>query len=426
MRKMLATTVALESIVNPVITGLISLEEEQLLLGEASELGNEISNDLGEVDRLAETSDVLEDLAVIADGISNATPTEIDLLNAAGSMAVTGTDIPSEELIPAMESFKGKKIAIENFTAKAKTIWENIQKFVKKIWDNITLFFKKIFATLPNLQKRVADAKAAVEKVEGKNEEKSVTISAGTAGMTVSGVAVKNESDYHAKFVDLAKANVYALKTLPAQTVTFGLAIASGISEFHPVEAEASANKFVTEIETAAKPFVDAKVQNFLGNVTILPGEFPLNLGTKDLLSKLETYKTVTSKIAPSDKPAPSSIEITPLTTDGIKTLLKEAEAILKTMEDFYKTNQKSMETTRKAIESASEKATASFKSNQETKGAEAYYRAMLNYNQTYAAMVTSPATKMISNNVSCINVLLMVVNKSLAGYKQTTAVAVV
>jgi hypothetical protein len=427
MRKMLATTVALESIVNPVITGLISLEEEQLLLGEASELGNEISNDLGEVDRLAETSDVLEDLAVIADGISNATPTEVDLLNAAGSMAVTGTDIPSEEIIPAMESFKGKKVAIESFSAKAKTIWENIQKFVKKIWDNITLFFKKIFTTLPNLKKRVTELKAKVEKTEGKNDEESIIVSAGVSYLATDGKAIKNEADYLKSFSRLVTANKFALYNVPDSVKKAGNEIAKNIAAFNPATPDASANDLIKDLENLKTALSsDFKNIDILGNVTLSVKSTDV-AADANVLAKLDAYKNLGAEIKVTDKVSfnVDSVQIKPLSISGSLGLLKFAEEIILEIEDFEKNMQKDMNGIADSIKKASDKATSAFKETSDNKAAEPIYRAMLNYNQTYLKMISSPATKMISVDMAAINVLLMVVNKSLTGYKADKLVTV-
>jgi hypothetical protein len=419
MRKILFSNIATENMNSAVTTGLISLEEEQILLNEASDLGNAVSNDLAEVDRLAETSDVLDDLAVIADSIEKATPAETDLIDAVGSMAVTGTDIPSEEVVPAMESFVGKKIATESFSAKAKTIWENIQKFLKKIWDNITLFFKKMFATLPNTKKRLAELQEKTKSLSGKNNESSITISAGTSFMCQHKRAPKDSKEYLRFFTSLIGVNETVFFGQAKTIEEIGKVIATGIDGFKPNNPGSSVLDFITNFEKAAEKLkLPVTPFTFIGNGTLESSNPTDTDDGKDILHTLSLGLKYGITFSTSKESAPDSIEIKSLTETEIHSVIKYAQDALEKIEQFETNYSKKLEEIGTSIKKASDKAAAAFKTSEPTKESEALFRAVLNYNQVYAKLVSGCNTKLISHNFSCINVMMMVVNKSLAGYK--------
>ena len=177
--------------------GELSLEEEQVLMDEAATDAAEVDKDLGESERVIEVSDALEDLAVIADGIEEATPAEAALIETAGDMAVAGTDVQPEEVVPAMESYIGRRIATEGIRETARAIWESIQRWVKSIWEKIEKFFYKLFGVIPGMRKRIAALEKRVDEAVGKKvEEKKVTISSGVASLCIDYKPVKNEGEF--------------------------------------------------------------------------------------------------------------------------------------------------------------------------------------------------------------------------------------
>lgn len=99
MRKFLSSAVALESAV--VTHSSISLEEEMQMVADAAAAIPQIAADLTEIDGVVERSEGLEDLAVIADGIDEASDTEIALINNSAAMAVAGTDVAPSEILGA-------------------------------------------------------------------------------------------------------------------------------------------------------------------------------------------------------------------------------------------------------------------------------------------------------------------------------------
>ena len=104
-----------------------AMEEAEVMEEEARELAAEITADNAEAERAADLSDSLEDLAVVASSIDEATPAETQLIQLAGDMATAGDEeVTSEDIVPATESFVGQRIAVEGFVEKAKQIWEAI------------------------------------------------------------------------------------------------------------------------------------------------------------------------------------------------------------------------------------------------------------------------------------------------------------
>ena len=149
----------------------ISQEEAVVSEAEANDLASEMTNDGVEAERAMDTADSMEDLAVIADSVDEATPTETALMQVAGDMAVAGTDVDSEDVVPATECFKGRRVAAEGFRETARNIWNAIKKFVKDIWDKLEKWFYKIFGAIPNLRKEVEKMRKRLEATldEGKS-----------------------------------------------------------------------------------------------------------------------------------------------------------------------------------------------------------------------------------------------------------------
>ena len=169
-------------------TPVLSLEEEQIMMSDAADLASEIGQELNECDRIIEVSDALEDLAVIADEIEQASPVEIALIEKAGDMAVAGTDIEAEEVVPSLESFRGKRIATEGLRDTAALIWKNIQEFLKAVWEKIEKFFYNIIGTIPTIRRRLEALAKKIEATESKSPRGTVfevNTTAGSMGSVV-------------------------------------------------------------------------------------------------------------------------------------------------------------------------------------------------------------------------------------------------
>lgn len=423
MRKILAS-VALENqnIVKPFKT--LSLEEEQLVMAEANEINNEVENGLSEADRLTDVVDTLEDLAVVTDKIEEATPVELNLIDAVASMAVAGSEVDSEKVIPAMESFKGKKIATESFVQRAKDIWATVQRFLAKIRDNIILFFKKMFSTIPNLQQKVSDLQKKLETRADDNTENNIEILAGISYLSVDGSVSKDQAELLKNLKDLQKLSEEVFVEYPRVTTAFSNAVVAGMHDFDPADPEVAATKAVKALSTAVSAISAnaTKKQHFLGNSAVAVNVELVK--TSNPHAQLASYLNFKAKVEKSTKATEtSSVKYTAFSKKECKDLLDTAEKILSAMDKFDDIFKHDIEKASKAVEDATKamatKQTAfesTEKDSAKLEKAHVMYRTFADFNKTITHQMNSPYSALISNNVSVINTILMAVNKSMVG----------
>jgi len=486
MRKFIAErAVALESHQGAVL----SLEEEQLMETEAAATAAEVETDLSEAERVEEVSDALEDLAVIADGIDEATPAEINLIENSAAMAVAGTDIEPEEVlgtgtvietpaienddptetpaepatpaapvvpvegetpaepatVPAMESYKGKKIAteaIEAIVKKAKQIWEQIQKYLSKIWENIESFFYKMFAVVPGLRKRIKELQTRISETDGQAAaEKEITITTGVSALSVNYAPVKNEAELKKHFGEFSEMAKLSLGSIIDENCKFGEMVAASISKFDPSSAPAElgalnaklkgamgSEKYVKGGSGNASRFSGFKAHYspaMMGNMSLVH-KTPIGKENLSVLEEADQYRNAGISLVPTSdttKEGPKEAKIATLSLKSMSDLLKDANDILDTMEEFKRgSRSKKMSAVRKELAAASDKATKAMddaaKGDEAHKNAIPYYRSMLNFNTAYTRWSQSPAVPMFAHSITTIRAVMNVIGKSLAAYK--------
>jgi hypothetical protein len=131
-------------LVPPVEEEDVSLESLVTTLGMAIEEMVEIGANLREAERAIQTSDALDDLAHVAKSIETATPAQAALIETVGDMAVAGTDVEPDAIVPSLEQYVGRSVALEaeGIKDRAKKIWEAIVAFVARIWERIRAFWR--------------------------------------------------------------------------------------------------------------------------------------------------------------------------------------------------------------------------------------------------------------------------------------------
>jgi len=151
----------------------MSMEEEMLIADQANTDASEIREAVAESTRTLEVSDALNDLAETAGRITEATSTELELVERAAQVAVAGTDRDPSALVPAIEQYLGKPIAMEDFKETAKKMFEFIMGILKKIRDKIMSFFKSAVVIPAQIQR----LEAVESKLKEANEEAVVASS---------------------------------------------------------------------------------------------------------------------------------------------------------------------------------------------------------------------------------------------------------
>lgn len=129
----------------------------------------QIDDTLKDTNRTIDVAQALEELAVVADSIENATQAEANLIEIGGNIAVAGTHIPAERVIPSMEGFIGRSISIEEFKLKEvlDKIWEAIKRAFAAVWDKLREFFKSSDIVLGRSLNKVRELKKTLHDMRG-------------------------------------------------------------------------------------------------------------------------------------------------------------------------------------------------------------------------------------------------------------------
>ncbi len=437
MRKLLLTT-ALES--GALGDANISLEEEALMVSEAQDDAAEVSTDLAEAERLIEVTDALEDLAVVADDIEEATPTELQLIETVGQAAVAGTDVEPEEIVPAMEGFKGGRIATEGIRDRARSIWEQIQRYLKQIWEKIEGFFYKLFGTVPSLRKRVAALRDRVDSKQGmKSEAKTVDIP-GATYLSISGTPIKNDAALTKGLNALHEAAKFVYGGYSDSIATRGEIIADALNKFDIKEAESAAITLRDKLAAAKAPALPG---GGTSDKTRFPGFDtkigPALLGNHSLASKIFTDSTDTTVLGSLDKFRRAGVELITtqekpkahtgkaeyslMSMSAMNSALDNLDKILDLVEEYRRGKRsKDIAKSRDSIKASSTKATKSMDNaktgDEEARATVAYYRAMINFNAAYARWVQQPAVPFSGSALSTVRATLALIEKNLVTYK--------
>lgn len=423
--------------------GAISMEEEQVMMGEAAADAAEIATEITEAERVVEVSNALEDLAAVADQIEEASPAETALVEIAGDMAVAGTDIQPDEIVPVMESYRGGKIATEGLKERAVTMVKNIIEFVKSIWERIKKFFYNIFGAIPSMRKRVKSLKEKAEATYNApaldNAKKTFPVKRGVASLCVDMTPVKTAKEVSDAVTKLQEAADFVYGPSIERRAELGKKLAEAIADFDPTKADGQAKSFAEEVGkfigslkvpgTSTAPAQDGfdvtAGNQLLGNVRLMRRVFKST--GKDVLADLDAHRRSGVELTSSREKGgsiPGDFAFNTMKAQEAEEILTKIEKILDVLEDYNKgKNSKSVDDAKKKMEDASAKATKSFDSmsNAEEGSAErsAYpiYKAMVGYNVAYARWVQSPAVTFANHVMTELNAVMTVVQASLAQY---------
>jgi hypothetical protein len=423
----------------------ISMEEEAIMLDESSQAAAETAQDLSEAERIVEVSDALEDLAVVAGSKDELTPQEAQLLETAGDMAVAGTDVDPDEIVPSMESFKdanGKilgSIVMESFREKAKSLWEAILRILKDIWNKIEAFFYKIFGTIPRRRKQLAALKDKAEHASGLQRKEAKFSVAVNRYMVTGGAPIKTVEGYQKALGDVVKTAEWVYGPYVDSLGKKGDKIASALEDFNVDNPAESTDKLRAELPATAhapgavshrssrwEKFSVMKGHDLLGGVSL----FSLSLegkGGENTLAVLERERQAQVHLSESQdksKDNSSSIDFPTITPVQCESLIKDLEELFEAMEKYQRGKAKGeIEKTRKKIEAASKKAEgASSKAKESEEAAERaavpHYRALINFNIAYARWIESPIMGFTKLGFGVANTTISLIERSLAQYK--------
>ena len=416
---------------------MLSLEEEMLMVDEAAQDESQVERDLSESERVIEVSDALEDVAVVADGIEAATPGEVALIDTASQMAVAGTDIEPEQVVPAMESFMGKRIATETIRDTAKTIWENIQAFLTKVWNQIVAYFR-VGAVVTMVEKRI-DALEKKIKDLGKLKEGAKPIKLKSSFLALDGKVVKNVGELDKGLKTITSAAAFVFGENADHVAKNGEALAAVIGKFTP-ENHAEVMKELLEkfldfnawmdIGSMDKDDGDYQVKvgpSLLGGGRLVQRMYKPKDGATSPLGALERFRKSGITLDAGSDPAPAEAEFATLTVSQMESALKDAKDILKQLKDFHAgARLDKLKKAGDALKAASKKATAEIaKIKQDDKGQSAVindYRAALNLNVAFTRWVQTPALPFYGKCLSAVKAITHVVASSAGQYESKDA----
>lgn len=135
-------------------------EIEEILSIES--LGEEISNEIAESNRVEEVADNLLDLSTIVERIEHPSETDIALIQTTANMAVAGTDVAAQAILPAMESFTDMGVAAEGIGEKAAAAYNSLRESAAGLAQKVGQFIKKIFSTLSYKEQKLGELKNRV------------------------------------------------------------------------------------------------------------------------------------------------------------------------------------------------------------------------------------------------------------------------
>ena len=427
----------------------ISQEEAEVMETEAKTLETEMSNDVQDAERALDTADSMEDLAIIADSVDEATPTETALMQVAGDMAVAGTDVDSEDVVPATECFKGRRVAAEGFRETARNIWAAIKKFVKDIWAKLEKWFYNIFGAIPLLRKSIEKTRKRME--ETLNDGKSIQGDGKKFELTNGLDSLRVGQDVKTKATDINK-GAEAFKTVIEGLLDGGLVakygekVADAIEEYEgdtKTTAETSANK-VFDVVDANKPtfaFTAIKPNHEFGSeYTVMASDGVL--GGREFVYRFKKAKISNNNITKLDKlnaarstrfsfqqlstkvKTKDSIQFETMKTSEIEESMDIAESILDTLENFHRRKgKKDLEKARDRIEKACNQVESQSGNVDDSVNTSdqreilAYTRAVYKFSPAYASLASTTLTQSYNIGLQIVRTLLMLSSRSLSQY---------
>jgi phiKZ-like phage internal head proteins len=439
VRKMRKFIVALESYQAPDLA--ISLEEEVLLIDENAREEAQIQTDLGEVNRGLDTADALEDLAVVAGNIEDASEQETQLIDTCAQMATTGTDVQPEEFMPPAERAEDGTVATEGFRETARSIIDTILKYVAKIWDAFTGWLKRTFTLIGRTRARLDSLRKYLASVQ---KEKSPLKEGAT-------VAVFDESGYQPvkdgrAYVELnrdwSKMTEWVFGEYGRYVLAMGGKAVKGIEAFDAQHAEESATKLrsdLTSVKLARMP--GARRAKRVGNLDVeISDDLPHNkvlmvsdlqhggeASTLSVLEKLRTHQVqlVDARAGEVSRRTEHAAQCKPLAFDEMMSLADEFETQLRAVEKFTSSNREGeLQRTRKALAAASKKAEASLgkldtaENPAHGKVVETYYRATLAFNAAFVNWINQPLLTVSSLALTNVRSGLVRIQESLKCYE--------
>ncbi len=408
----------------------ITLEEASIILGDARVVAGEIGRDLSEAERVTQISDCLEDLALVAKEIKQATGSETMLIELVGQVAAAGTEVEPDKLVPSMEQYLGLSIATEGIVETAKRIWAAIQNFIQRVWNKIRDFFRVNVVTT-KYQTTLKELQAMVKAAGAPHASKTT--------FNISGVANGLMPQMHQAQVWSHLANeltrfehidALVFKDYATGILKMGEEVKTAISEFDPQTPQASTEQLRDNLSaTHLSVTHELTSQGFIGNGSLRYQQHQRIVG-EDASISLERIRL--SGLKYTKGATPKSIEHGRDKLDGVPAgsvaemtaVLKSAEKLLGILESFYTDKVKEFYKTADECKKASEKANQAMNKLDRAEFGEksiGYYRSLLNFNTAFASWTNEPFIPMYEHTLRVVSSLFLLVRGSMSCYTGKT-----
>jgi hypothetical protein len=402
------------------------------------------TSELAQIETADATAQGLEDLAVVADTIEEATPAETQLIEVAGDLAVAGTDVPSEDVIPAMESFIGGKINTQGLRDKARALWAEIKKWVIAFWGKIENFFALFFSGIPNLRNSIKKVKArAEEKANSELKDPKVTTFQVSTGLDRLSVDNKPANTFESLVKALATTTAESKNILGASAfqVSAVKAIVAGMKDFKPrsvADAEAGCAAIAKSVMAVTlsdnmKGNTGSFKERFrgqeisasaplLGNKSVVATVPSHTMGDSSVLGALAAIRQMGFHVISTNdtqiKEKAASFEI--LSPGEVIRICDQCQGLIDAMEEFVKKGARTnLKKAAAELQSATDTMIAGFEkeSFEGQVGVEQYVRGLSNMNVAMAKWGTQPYTSLIKHDVSVLKSVMSLAARSLDQY---------
>lgn len=125
----------------------------------------ELADELSDNDRVIEVTDGLTDIQDIVSSTPDGETVDIPMLQTAANMAVAGTDADAQSIIPAIEAFSDKKVALEAIGEKINSALESVLKGLTEIKTKSMALIARIFKQISFFEKELLKREAAIKEL---------------------------------------------------------------------------------------------------------------------------------------------------------------------------------------------------------------------------------------------------------------------
>jgi hypothetical protein len=420
---------------------VLSNEEEAILIAECADDHAIIHQEADEVKRLEDVADALEDMSIVGDRVDVTRPEDVLVIESAVRLAVAGSDMEVEEVVPALEANVGKPLSVstEALGNLARRIWDGIVRTLKRIWEKVSAFFYKIFGTVPGLRRAIAGLRERAKGVDtGINEHKTVLGSEVNA-LVRNNELPKNGSDVLAGLSIQREQNKFFMGDYRDNVVALYGTVQSGIDGFSTDRPSDSLGTIVASVggklstlKTTVKttPTNDSRfskdeysvMEGLPGNISVFHRQSLALDMSKGVLEAAESIRRNYYNVhATVDRPRDrtSDYTIPTLSVGEIVDICDAADIILSDIEHFRKgPSVKEFDRVRQELQNSSAKLTNEVDKQKDMKAAEvAYYRSAVKFNRWLSDCSFRPSIALVANSFTAIRAAIVVCNKSLSNY---------